>query len=279
MMKFLSLGLGVQSTALYYMSSMGILPRVDYAIFADPGREKTRTMKYLQFLCSWQSLHDGIPIIIVNERNLFRDLLDQKNSNGNRFQSIPAYTKNEDGSIGMLRRQCTGEYKIWQVDKMIRTLYGLKSYARMPRTEVWKGITLDEIERISIPPEAWKVQIYPLAGWWTDYKKSGKLEWGTPLYRYQCEQWYKDNKLPMPVKSSCIFCPYQSDASWNNMKRNEPEDFADAVKIDQAIRNSTKKGIKQPCYLHESGIPLVDIEFREDTSDLWKGECSGECHS
>jgi len=40
-MKVISLGLGVQSTALYYMSSMGELPRADYAIFADTGGEKT----------------------------------------------------------------------------------------------------------------------------------------------------------------------------------------------------------------------------------------------
>ena len=50
MKKFISLGLGVQSTALYYMSSLGELPRVDAAIFADLGREKIETMKYMENL-------------------------------------------------------------------------------------------------------------------------------------------------------------------------------------------------------------------------------------
>ena len=34
-MKVISLGLGVQSTAVYMMSSLGRLPRADHAVFAD----------------------------------------------------------------------------------------------------------------------------------------------------------------------------------------------------------------------------------------------------
>ena len=35
-MKIISLGLGIQSTAMYLMSSLGLINRADYAIFADP---------------------------------------------------------------------------------------------------------------------------------------------------------------------------------------------------------------------------------------------------
>ena len=38
-MRIISLGLGVQSTAMYLMSSLGYIDRADYAIFADPGAE------------------------------------------------------------------------------------------------------------------------------------------------------------------------------------------------------------------------------------------------
>lgn len=44
-LKIISLGLGVQSTALYYMSSMGELPRCNYAIFVDTGKEKKKTIE------------------------------------------------------------------------------------------------------------------------------------------------------------------------------------------------------------------------------------------
>jgi hypothetical protein len=42
MTNVLSLGMGVQSTAIYLMSSLGELPRLDFAVFADTGREKLR---------------------------------------------------------------------------------------------------------------------------------------------------------------------------------------------------------------------------------------------
>ena len=38
-MKIISLGLGIQSTAMYLMSSLNYIDRADYAIFADPGAE------------------------------------------------------------------------------------------------------------------------------------------------------------------------------------------------------------------------------------------------
>ncbi|MBN9299840.1 MAG: hypothetical protein J0I41_22750 [Filimonas sp.] len=135
----ISLGLGVQSTCLYYMSSLGELPRADYAVFADTGKERKATYDYLRYLLSWQDVHNGIPIIICSDRNLFTDLLSSANSSGRRFASIPCFTKNESGTTGMLRRQCTGEYKIAPVDIAIRQLYGLRKGQRRPRTFVWQG--------------------------------------------------------------------------------------------------------------------------------------------
>ncbi len=68
--KIISLGLGVQSTALYYMSSMGELPRADHAIFVDTGKEKKGTIAYLKYLAAWQREHRGIGITVVRKKNL-----------------------------------------------------------------------------------------------------------------------------------------------------------------------------------------------------------------
>lgn len=260
------------------MSSMGELPRVDYAIFSDTGKEKKKTLDYLTFLLQWRDENNGIPIIVVALRNLYLDLLNKENSTGQRFASIPAFTKNEDGSIGMLRRQCTSEYKIWQVDQTIRNLYGLAQRKRMPATEVWKGITLDEIDRISIPQEAWKLQVYPFVGYITTNKTTDKIDWGKRMTRNDVVNWYTRHSLPIPPKSSCTFCPYQSDAAWLNMKQNEPEDWESAILVDKAIRDSTKKGINSQAYLHDSCTPLDEVKFNSNDNDLWKGECSGTCH-
>lgn len=276
--KFISLGLGVQSTAMYYMSSMGELPRCDYAIFVDTGREKKGTMAYLKYLQAWQSKNAGIPIIVVQKKNLFQDLLKSENSTGQRFSSIPAFTKNEDGTSGILRRQCTNEYKIEQVDRSIREVLEVPKVLNQ-KIEIWKGISLDEIDRMSIPDALWKIHVYAFCGYAVERRDHYKYKNARLYSRADIYQWYKYNHLPIPPKSSCIFCPYQSDASWYDMKVNEPEDFADAVRVDKAIRNSTQKGIKSPIFLHNSCIPLDEIEFRPGLPDLWHGECSGVCHT
>ncbi|WP_343668695.1 hypothetical protein [Chitinophaga sp.] len=277
-MNIISLGLGVQSTALYFMSSMGELPRADYAITADPGREKAGTYKYLQFLLQWQSDNSGIPIIVTDKKNLFEDLLKGTNSSGNRFASIPCFTKNDDGSQGMLRRQCTSEYKIGPVDEVIRRLYGMRPRQRRPETFVWKGITVDELDRMSEPEQKWKRHVYPFTGYQFNAKGIWeKLNWGIQMSRVDLYNWYQKMGFPIPPKSSCVFCPYQSDLNWSRMKKHNPEDFDAAVQVDYAIRNSTQKGVKNQCFLHRSMTPLDMVEF-DDQDDLWSGECSGNCH-
>jgi hypothetical protein len=279
-LKIISLGMGVQSTALYYMSSMGDIERCDYAIFVDTGREKKKTLDYLEnILLPWQHENNGIPVIVVRKKNLYTDLLNSVNSTGQRFSSIPAFTKNTDGTTGMLRRQCTNEYKIEQVDRAIHDLYGLPAgKGKKPQTLVFKGISLDEIERLSIPDTLWKIHVYPFVGYRVSKKTTDKYP-SKKMTRLDIENWYISKGLPIPPKSACVFCPYQSDASYADMKENEPDDFEAAVKVDYAIRNSTKKGIKNQVFLHDTLKPLDQIEFKKGSPDLWHGECSGGCHT
>ncbi len=262
------------------MSSSGELPRVEAAIFADLGREKRKTYEYLDFLLKWQQENNGIPILVVTKMNLFKDLLKQENSTGQRFASIPAYTKGDDGQTGMLRRQCTNEYKIAQVDRAIRERLGVENL-RGQKVKLWKGISIDEWDRMSNPESLWKTHVYPFTGYSVTRDDSMRLpdEMTRPMTRREIVAWYHKNGLPVPTKSSCVFCPYQSELSWASMKRNDPEDFEAACQVDEALRDSTQKGIRQPAFLHESLKPLRTIRFSDDASGLWKGECSGECHT
>ena len=92
-MKVISLGMGVQSTAMYMMSSKNIIERADHAVFADPGAELPRTYEILEYLQDWASLNNGIPIHVTNDRNLLQDIMKAQNSRGVRWASIPAFTK------------------------------------------------------------------------------------------------------------------------------------------------------------------------------------------
>ncbi len=172
--KIISLGLGLQSTTLYLMSNTGIYQRADYAIFADPGAENPKTYELLEWLLKWQSKNNGISIYVV-KKNLYEDLLKQENSTGQRFVSIPVFAKK---GLGILRRQCTYEYKVMVINKKIRELHKLKPRQWMKPTEVWIGITTDEASRMKDSNKFNIANKYPLI----DLK----------MNRLDCKKWLED---------------------------------------------------------------------------------------
>lgn len=245
-MKVLSLGLGTQSTAMYLMSSLGYIDRADVAIFADPCAELPDTYKLLDYLLDWKEFNDGIPIHVVKQ-DLYKDLMNGVNSKGAKFIDIPAFTNN--GDIGQVRRQCTFHYKIEPVVKKIRELQGLKPRQRMKMTEVWLGITMDELQRM-------KKSLFP------------RIKYVYPFYekkmtRADCIKILEDKSFHNVPKSSCVFCPFKSDKNWKDLKFNDPESFKIAVDVDKAIRNGTKQGEKGQLFLHRSCLPLDKVEFAD----------------
>ncbi|MGB3467242.1 MAG: hypothetical protein WBA74_18310, partial [Cyclobacteriaceae bacterium] len=183
---------------------------------------------------------------------------------------------NESGSIGMLKRQCTQEYKIDQVHKAIRKAYRLKRYQRAPKTEIWLGITIEEAARMKYPAHKWQVHVYPFCNYKGEDGQSIKLSFQT-MSRADCTSWLKKHGFPIPGKSACFFCPYQSDARWLAMKKDRPLEWHSAVKLDKRIRNSSQKGVNQPIYLHKDCVPLDQVKLSENQTNLFNGECDGLC--
>lgn len=270
-MKVISLGVGVQSTALYYMSSMGELPRADVAIFADTGAEKTATDEYYNFLMDWQKANNGIPIYKATYRNLRKDIETWSKDKSKRLASLPVFTSNG----GKLLRQCTFEYKTWQVNKKIRKLHELKHMQRYPQCDIWLGFSLDEMQRIAIPKNKWQTFVYPLVGYQTTADgKCSKIS-DMVMRRGDLLNWYEKHSLPIPVRSSCVFCPFQSDKNWLYLKMNYPKDFQDAIEVDALIRDSSKRGVKEKIYVHRSLKPLSEVKFDENQQEF--EECAGVC--
>lgn len=275
--KVISLGLGQQSTAMYLMSSVGFIERADFAVFADPKSESKATYKHLKWLKAWSRANNGIPILVTGQKSLYKDLLRSAKTSGKRFASIPAFTKDAKGKVGMLRRQCTEEYKTIQINRLIRRAYGLKSRKRVPTTEIWLGITLEEMERAKFSRTNWMVFVYPFLN-----KRAFKSDFEIVKYteilrRVDCQNWMEDNGFPVPSKSACTFCPYQGDARWRETKVNDPKEWERLVALDEGIRNSTKKGITHPIYLHRSCQPLRTANLGEAQLDMFISECSGMC--
>ena len=251
-MKIISLGLGVQSTALYFMSSLGKIDRADYAIFSDPGAELPRTYEILELLKRWQKENSGIPIVVVR-KNLYKDLINFKNSSGNRWASIPAFSENS----GIVRRQCTSEYKIRPIIKKIRQLRGIKKHKHLPLTDLMLGISMDEIERVKESQMSRVNYLYPLID--------------ERINRSDCIAFIQSIGFPVPPKSSCVFCPYHSPSQWRQLKYNDKESWDKVVKVDKAIRNIAGRKLKEKLFLHPSRKPIDEVPL-SDQQELFMCE-------
>ena len=276
-LKIISLGLGQQSTVLYFLSSMGKIPRADYAIFSDTGSESAETYRYLNWLKEWQADHKGIPIIHAGRKSIYGDLLYGEGNQGAKYAVIPLFTKSKNGKKGLLKRQCTQDYKIKPINKVIRELHGITPRKRTPATTILLGITIEEIERIKQPRLGWQSYSYPFCGIATTKEDFQRFRSSYFFRRSDCVAWLKAEGLPVPPKSACFFCPFQSNERWLEMKRQRPDEWQKAVHLDQNIRHSSQRGIRQAVYLHRTCMPLEEVNLQENQTDLFKGECAGMC--
>lgn len=264
-LRVISLGAGVQSTTLALMAAHGeIGPMPDCAIFADTGWEPKAVYDHLAWLMSPNVL--PFPVHVVSSGNI-RDMI-VRGAHGMRWASIPAFTKSASGKIGMLRRQCTKEFKLVPIRRKVRELIGIagKRSPDHPVVEQWIGISLDEVVRMKMSFEDWQVNRFPL------------IELG--MTRRDCLRWMEKHDYPTPPKSACIGCPFHSDDLWRDIRDNDPAGWADAVSVDHIMRTGIR-GVRNDVYLHRSGEPLDQVDLVTDADrghiDLWPNECEGMC--
>jgi hypothetical protein len=274
-LRILSLGAGVQSSTLALMIEKGQVPMVDAAIFADVKGEPKAVYEWLDYL---QTQITKFPIYTVTWRDLKQDILDAAQGNYKAF-TAPFFTKNiETGKKGMLRRQCTSDYKIKPVVQKIRELLGLeKNEKRKKGTKVdlLMGISKDEVSRMKTNPLKYINNVYPLVE--------------MNMRRSDCLTWMEEHRYPKPPRSACTFCPFHSTAEWRELKKNK-EEWAEVVAMDKAIRsqerfkekNAGSDSLKDELYLHRKCIPIDEINFDEEDkqADFFHGmenECEGMC--
>lgn len=254
-MKVISLGWGVQSFTLAAMSALGELEPVDVALHGDTTWERQATYEFARQWTPWLEKR-GMRIVQVSDKNA----TSITNETTNIF--IPARTIFKDGKpSGLLPRQCTERWKIRPIRRWTRQ-------QGVTQAEMWLGITVDEIERAKASQVKWIENRFPL------------LEIG--MTRNDCMAWLHKNGLPVPPKSSCVFCPFHRRAVWREMKQANGPDWETAVKIDEIIR---EKHSDFYSYVHPDLIPLSEIKIADDFGatqtnflDLFNAECdSGYC--
>lgn len=262
-LRVLSLGAGVQSTTLALMYSRGDAgPMPDCAIFSDTGWEPQHVYDHLDQL----EPKLRFPVYRISAGNIRSDILARHTTRTGRFASVPWFTRMADGSLGMGRRQCTAHYKLEPIRKKVRELLGLPHPRRVPADActMLVGISTDEMMRAKDSRVRFIRNEHPL------------LDLG--MSRQDCRIYLRDRQETAP-KSACIGCPFHSNDAWRAIRDETPDEWADAVLIDRAIRDAgSMRGITGQQFMHRSCVPLDEADLdRGQTGDLFNNECEGMC--
>jgi hypothetical protein len=268
MKNIISYGGGTQSSALVIMSLEGEynLPRPDFGVYADVGAEPEFVNDYVAYFIDYvKRVYDFDIYVVQYKKGIIEQLktIPKISRNGNFYTSSvpPFYVKKQDNTVGMLMRQCTGDFKINPCNKLINS-----KIKRGEKYNLWKGISFDERQRAKISMDKKKTFIYPLVENFT--RRGDSIT-------------YLKNKGIKPAqRSSCIFCPFHSDAYWRWLKYYHPTEFQRAVDIEEYINTlSNKSNLKY--YLHKSCVPIDKVIFKnENQLNMFPeliDECDAEC--
>lgn len=257
-MRILSLGAGVQSSAVFLMACHGEM-QIDHAIFGDTGWEPPAVYTWLADVLMPEAERAGIPIHVVQSH--LGDVRD-------RWWEMPVFTLGDSGGRGgMVRRSCTSKFKVDPVRRKVRDLLGVGRHSRIAPGTVTQllGISWDESQRMSGSPVKYIVNEYPLID--------------RRMTREDCQTWLEGHGYARAPRSACIGCPYHSDAEWLEMKNDRPDEFASAVALDERIRVAEQHGsLRDTPYLHRTHIPLREVRFKGE-DDTPNGDCAGFCRT
>lgn len=303
-MRVLSFGCGVQTVALAAMSCLGDFEKPDFAVFGDTQWESADTYAYMDWFEKWafergleiiQATKGNIrkdaldsskgfasmPLWTLSEtKEEDREIIGYKmpaihfeegeisTEQYHEFQGEPIYGPVIKTKVtlkkGILRRQCTNEYKIQVVRRVIRERAGIakgKHWKGAP-VEIWIGISKDEAVRAKDSLDKSQVHRWPL------------LEKG--MSRQDCKDYLVSKGLPIPPKSACIGCPFHDNNIWRDMRDNHPKEFEDACDFDDKVRKS-RVAVKNPVFLHFSAKPLREADLGQPSKQLLLNECTGFC--
>ena len=260
----ISLGAGVQSSTMALMAACGeITPMPKCAIFADTQAEPQSVYTWLD----WLEKQLPFPVVRVSKGSLALKAVTfyhSKKNNKITVSGIPAFVLNKDGTQGIMSRQCTKDFKVSPVDKVITAQ--MRKFKT--RTAIkWLGISTDEIYRIKDSRRSTVKHRWPMI----------EMKMG----RNDCLLWMQRHGFPKPPRSACTFCPYRSNEEWRSL---DDQDFQAAVKFEQDFQAAHNCGsLIGKLWLHRSMKPLSEVDFSTEEErgqlNMFNNECEGICNT
>lgn len=266
----LSLGAGVQSSCLALMATSGeVTPMPTCAIFADTGDEPQAVYDWLE----WLTPRLAFPVKLVKRAGgtLAQETMRIRTSrDGNKYnQHSPPCFLSDGKSIGLMIRQCTGDFKIDVVNREIKNLSRVKRGEFSP-VEQWIGISLDEMQRMA------KSGLEHVQNRWPLIEKR--------MTRRECISWMESRGFPRPPRSACVYCPFKSNREWLDMKESTPLEFLKAVQFEKDYQSAIAEipTVYGKPYLHGSCKPLDEVDFTKPFNQNQQvfgfiNECQGMC--
>lgn len=256
-----SFGGGVQSTAALVLARRGVIA-VDLFIFANVGAdsENPKTLAYLDEVAKPYAQQNGIALTETAKRG--KTVYQEAARQNLRSVVIPAFR----GNGGQAHRNCTTDWKIKPVDRYIKSIWPGE------QVKVGLGITIDEWKRLRDTDyrdtEGKRVLGFSRARWYPLFELR--------LTRGDCIALIESEGLPVPPKSSCFFCPFMRRAEWQALRDDQPELWASAVRLENALNG---KGLPGRYSISQAKIPL-DEAFKPSThrqSDMFQDESDSGC--
>ena len=251
---------GRQSKALLRMTIDGTIkrPKNFVVLNVDPGMENSGTYPHVAEDADLCEQH-GIDFMTVRSGDLFRDLVWRKERGLTRIDNPPYWTKQPDGKRGKLKQSCTKFYKIAPIWRATRRILELKfgisanpnatSHLWKNMVDHWIGFAADEEHRSTESPAKYVRFRYPL------------IE--NNISTDDIMGYFRDNSISPPPRSMCNACFAHGLRSLKEMHDNRPDDWEQAVLVDESIRDMSDVKVKLPCYVSATLIPLTELAERD----------------
>lgn len=285
-LRVLSLGGGVQSSALALMSFDGLLPRLDAVVFADTQHEMPETYAYLDFLALHAAAAD-VPFIRATAGDLKAELIARR---GRGMQpNLPVRVLDDAGKLQRVNAyRCSYDFKRRVVAREVKQLCGGRGAWKRATVEQWIGYSTDEASRIK-PSDECRCghkrsrlargkqsfeQIHSRAGcarcgcgefdpWQINRWPLIDLQ----MTRAQVARWITEQDYPLPPRSACYFCPNRGNGHWRDLRANHPLLWQSAVEVDEFVRHGMNQ-MRGQGFLHQSGVPLAEADLRPKYEQL-----------
>jgi hypothetical protein len=255
-----SSGGGTQSACIAALICLGRLPKPDFAVIADTGREKPTTWLYLNQVIIPNLAKAGVEIVRIGSE--WQSVPEHgKNwlSHNGRTILLPGYS-NISGEVGKFSGYCSTRWKIEVVDRWFSKTNGITR----SKFQKWIGFSLDEAKRVAklIAGQEYHAGLLRIP-----------LVFDVPFRRHQSVTFVEKMGWPTPPRSACYDCPNQRDDEWLDIKRNFPVEWESACQREDEVR------AKDPYfYFHQSCVPLREVVFDEEPDLFGDHHCdSGVC--